>query len=175
MTSGGPAPTPPWLRPVALSTCMRVRAVGNVAGTPPASLVSWLGMRWPTEVGASTVADGRAVLCLGPTDWLLLGQAQDPSPPALGDGEPWVTADQSSALVAFAIDDPRAEDLLACVCALDFRPPRWPVNCCTRTRMAGVAVVLWKQSAVRWLILTAAGYSEYLPQALAAAGPSRDA
>jgi sarcosine oxidase subunit gamma len=155
------------MRRVVLGACsiIRVQSWNSEALVPPA-ITEVLGVAWPQKTG--TVASGRAyVLCLGPTDWLVL--AVDP------DAILWVhrlsaafqdstfrVINVSDALVRIQLEGPEVRDLLAKGCSLDLHPPLFPPGRAARTRFAGMPVIVRCTDACSFELLVTQSYADFL-------------
>jgi sarcosine oxidase subunit gamma len=154
-------------------TLIRVQTWDLQAAVPPAAERS-LGIAWPRETG--TVARGRAeVLCIGPTDWLVI--AIDSDPAALLQqlaqafrGSTFRASDVSQALTRIEIDDPEARMLLSKGCALDMHPSRFPPGRCARTRFAGMPAIVRCARELTFECIVATSFRDYLFSWLSDAG-----
>jgi sarcosine oxidase, subunit gamma len=132
----------------------------------PAKVEQALGVVWPHDSGA--VACGRAaILCIGPTDWLVI--ASDPDAAALLDwfeeafeGSAFRATNVSQALARIKIDGPAARLLLAKGCSLDLHPPRFAPGRCTRTRLAGMPVIVRCTQPSTFECIVTSSYGDYL-------------
>jgi sarcosine oxidase, subunit gamma len=143
----------------------------NSAATPPSSIEILLQVAWPTITG--TVASGRAdILCIGPTDWLLL--AIDPDASALlqrldeaSDASDFRATNVSQTLARIRIEGPEVRDLLAKGCSLDLHPPLFPPGRAARTRFAGMPVIVRCTGAAAFDLIVTRSYLDYLMSWLA--------
>jgi heterotetrameric sarcosine oxidase gamma subunit len=144
---------------------------------PPAPIGRLLGLDWPLQVGE--VAQGQAdvdVICIGPTDWLVLSQAEvDPNRLVQAIEETlqescFRATDVSSALVRIRINGAAARALLAKACALDVSSPSLAPGRASRTLVAGLAVVLRCLEPTVFECIAPRSYSDYLLSWLADAG-----
>jgi sarcosine oxidase subunit gamma len=125
-----------------------------------------LGAAWPDKTG--TVVTGRAeVICVGPTDWLLL--AGDPDATswlerinAAFQGSTFRATDVSQALTRIQIGGPEVRDLLAKGCSLDLHPPLFPPGHAARTRFAGMPVVVCCTGTSAFELIVTRSYTNYL-------------
>jgi sarcosine oxidase, subunit gamma len=155
---------------------MRSRATGSCSiirvqtwdsqARAPAAIEDLLGIVWPREIGA--VAGGVAdVICVGPTDWLVL--AGDPDATAwlnrLGaafQGSTFRATNVSQALVRIQVEALEVRDLLAKGCALDLHQPMFPPGRSARTRFAGMPVIICCTGTFRFELLVTVSYTDYL-------------
>ena len=103
----------------------------GVRGEPPPG--------FPVEPNTTAEVDGRAVLWLGPDEWLVLGATEADFPDAAA------AVDVSANRVAFELSGDDAADVLAQGCSLDldrFEPGR-----CAQTLLARAQVILYRPRA----------------------------
>ena len=141
----------------------------QINAPPPAEAEQLLGSKWQSAVG-TVVALGDAdtqLLCMGPTDWLLLAPAHgiDRRLPALTAAlaaSLYRVTNVSSALTRLGLTGPHARTVLSKVCALDMHAVAFPAGRCARTRLAGIPVVLHCQDSDAFEAIVAASYRDYL-------------
>ncbi|AJE49136.1 sarcosine oxidase subunit gamma [Celeribacter indicus] len=125
-----------------------LRARGDLAAFDAA-----LGIALPTRIGARVGATGIEAVCLGPDEWTLLvpldriGQVED-ALAALYPARPHAVTEITGREVTFAIEGPRAADLLTIGCPRDIAAI--PVGEARRTLFDGATVVLWRDAADRF-------------------------
>ena len=128
---------------------MRLAPAASTAGTDPQSV--WLGPdRWLLVSDSATPAD------------LISRCNQD-----LG-GVTHHAVDYSSALAVFRISGRNARQLLESGSGVDFRPAKFPVGTCCRTRLAQIAAVVVADAAEGYEIYIDRSYANYLSDWLAA-------
>jgi sarcosine oxidase subunit gamma len=160
------------MRSRALETCGIVRVQtwqSQVDVTSKAA--QWLGVAWPER--ACTLTNGRAdVLCIGPTDWLVL--APDPDVAWLlqalevaFDVDSFRATDLTQALARVEIEGAEVRALLAKGCSLDLHPSRYPPGHYARTRFGGMPVVVRCQRETVFECIVASSYRDYLVSWLA--------
>lgn len=110
-----------------------------------AALESIIDTKWPAAVGS--VAEGRCrVLCIGPTDWIVIGTSMEP--PALSEAMSHVATaafsavDVSAGLSRVTLRGSGVRDLLSQGCGLDLDPRMFAPGSCTRTRLMQIPAVL---------------------------------
>lgn len=144
---------------------VRVQSWDVAAGAPP-ELDEVASATWPREVGsvASGVVD---VLCIGPTEWLVIGG--EPGGVELSArlrtavvGSPFRATDLSRGLARVEVSDHDVWEFLLKGCSLDLHPDRFPVGRCARTRFAGVPTILRSHDSSRFEGIVAVSYREYL-------------
>ena len=125
-----------------------------------------LGADWPHKTG--TVVTGRAeVICVGPTDWVLLADDPDATSwleriDAAFQGSTFRATDVSRALTRLQISGPEVRDLLAKGCSLDLHPPLFPPGRVARTRFAGMPVIVWCTGTSAFDLIVTRSYTDYL-------------
>jgi sarcosine oxidase, subunit gamma len=109
------------------------------------------------------------ILCVGPSDWLVVGGPSDGAAAELCGrieaavlGSPLRATDLSQAFTVVEIEGPEAREFLLKGCSLDLHPDHFPVGRCARTRFAGVPTVLCCRGAQRFEGIVAASYREYV-------------
>ncbi len=70
--------------------------------------------------------------------------------------------DNSAGLAVFRVAGPGARDLLAADCGLDFRPQKFPVGTCCRTRLAQIAAIIAAERPEQFDIYVDRSYEAYL-------------
>jgi sarcosine oxidase subunit gamma len=138
----------------------------DVETTAPTGLEGLLGAAWPREVGAAVDAGALgAVICVGPTEWLVLGTASQPASLvelelALA-GTVFRTTDVSQALLRLHIEGNAAVSVLGKGCSLDVDLAAFAVGRATRTRLAGIPAVLWRTGAVAFDCIVTKSHGDY--------------
>jgi sarcosine oxidase subunit gamma len=149
----------------------KVRARAVLRGAALAQrLGASLGLALPARL-SSTVANDRALLWLGPDEWLLMVGTPDlPAPPAEGEGS---VVDVSHRQIGLVADGPLAALVLASGCPLDLRLTAFPVGMVARTIFHKAEIVLWRQTETRFHIEVWRSFAPYVVsqagEALAAA------
>jgi sarcosine oxidase, subunit gamma len=125
-----------------------------------------LGVAWPEEVGAT--GNGHAdILCIGPTDWLVI--ARDPDVTGLlhgleaaFEGSAFRATNVSQALTRMAIEGSDARVLLTKGTALDLDPTCFPPGRCARIRFADLPLIVRCTRMAAFELIVASSYHEYL-------------
>lgn len=125
------------------------------------------GLPLPDTVGTIAAGLGR-ILCLGPTEWLLV--SNDHSAAALcaqlateAVQQALAVVDLSDALPAVRVSGSAVRDVLSKGCGLDFHPRSFPTQRCARTRLAQIPVVIaCPQEPFSFELYAARSYSGYL-------------
>jgi sarcosine oxidase, subunit gamma len=131
----------------------------------PAALESTLGLAWPRTAG--NVATGRAdILCVGPTDWLLVSPDPDATILSMAldealEGTDFRATNLSQALSRIEISGPEIRDLLAKGCSLDLHPSLFSPGRAGRTRFAGMPVIVRCIGASAFELIVMRSYSDY--------------
>lgn len=105
------------------------------------------GVALPREACRSATSGGRTALWLGPDEWMLTAIGEDGAhvvaqlEGALGDLA-CALVDVSDRSLAFAIEGPLVETVLAAACPLDLALAAFPVGMCTRTVLAKSEITL---------------------------------
>lgn len=125
-----------------------------------------LALRWPLTTGAEASGEAVEVLCLGPTEWLILAPsgAADALLSALDNDLArtcFRATDVSSALVRIAVDNANAPLQLSTGSSLDLDLSKFPVGQCARTRLAGMPVVIRRLGAAAFECIIARSLHTY--------------
>lgn len=152
-------------RTIAPCSIMRVQS-WDVDANVPSAIDQVVKAEWPREVGA-IVSGPVDVLCIGPTDWLVIAEDTD------GDelyrtletaliGSALRVTDVSQALARIEVEGPEAREFLLQGCSLDLHPDRFPAGRCARIRFAGIPIVLRCRDASSFEEIVPASYRDYL-------------
>lgn len=139
------------------------------------SLAGLVPFPLPTNPNTTHAADGRAMLWLGPDEWLVVGAPHggedlvDELEHLLGDHHRSVV-DVSANRVAIALSGPGRLDLLARGCSLDLHPRSWNTGMCAQTMLGKAQVILFEGTDVT-TILVRTSFADYLVEWLLAAVP----
>jgi sarcosine oxidase subunit gamma len=116
----------------------------------------------------SSVADGDPrSLWIGPDHWLLISNSMK-SDSIISNCKEWLgqtlynAVDYSAALSVLRICGVNAGELLATGCGLDFRPEKFPIGMCCRTRLAQIAAVIVRETAEQFDVYIDRSYGTYL-------------
>ncbi|HKM63339.1 MAG TPA: sarcosine oxidase subunit gamma family protein [Acidisphaera sp.] len=144
-----------------LSPC--ARAVLRGGDDARAAFGAALGLTLPTAVGRVAESDSRAVMCLGPDEWLAVAPLEDPAFAALCEGEaPGCAVDVSHRQLALSVTGPFAGTLLNAGCPLDLHASAFPPGACTRTVCGKAEIVVWRRAIDRFHVETARSFAAYL-------------
>ncbi len=139
----------------------------DVGAPVPIGLEDFLGVSWPLETG--DVAAGRAsrtAMCVAPGDWLVLGQERERTAAvtelhtALA-ASSYRATDVSQLLLRMQVGGDAACAVLAKGCSLDLDTRAFGVGRATRTRLAGIPVVVWRVGNDAFECLLTRSYGEY--------------
>lgn len=170
-------------------TILRVQS-WDIRKTAPSRAEEAAGVLWPKVTG--TFARGAAeVVCVGPTDWLVLAGASGGTiagaraantnaaagtPHTAGSASVALLSalaaafqdstfritDVSQALARLQIAGPQARPLLAKACSTNVSPQAFPVGRSARTRFAGMPVVVRCLEPETFECIVSQSYREYL-------------
>ncbi len=153
-----------WLTPLAPAT----RLIFWGAAAARAAAAQTFGVPFCEQVCRARTQGPRAVLWLGPDEYLLIAPAAEPATmigaqltAALG-GISHALVDVSHRQTAVEIHGPHAQALLAGGCPLDVDPAEFPVDACTRTVFAKAEIVLWRTGAETFRLECWRSYSDYV-------------
>lgn len=106
-------------------------------------------------------------LWLGPDQWLLVSNSMTPDS-IVGNCKETLAeilhnaVDYSAGLVVLRIIGPNAGALLATGSGIDFRPEKFPIRTCCRTRLAQVAAVIVAETPEQFDVYVDRSYATYL-------------
>ena len=106
-------------------------------------------------------------LWFGPDRWLLVSSSISADSLLKNCQEALVdvlhnAVDNSAGLAVFRVAGPGARDLLAADCGIDFRPEKFPVGYCCRTRLAQIAAIIAAEGPEQFDIYVDRSYETYL-------------
>lgn len=129
-----------------------------------------LGVHVPGNPCRAFVSGERAVLWLGPDEWLLIApqaSAAIAAPLAAAlKGLPHSLVDVSHRQSALSVTGPKATTLLAAGCPLDLDADAFPVGMCTRTMLAKAEIVLWRTGVEEFRLEVWRSFVAYVSQFL---------
>lgn len=108
--------------------------------------ITFLGHALPREVGA-VVPGSIRILCLAPSEWLLVSDEQAASNIMEQAGadlaaQGAILVDTSDGLGVLSLRGAMARDVLSKGCGLDLRPRSFPAGRCARTRFAQMPMII---------------------------------
>jgi sarcosine oxidase subunit gamma len=121
----------------------------------------------PVEPGTTAARGERAVLWLGPDEWLVVGPDGDAEGIArdlqTGAGAGWVTTvDLSANRTVLELGGPRAREVLAKGCTLDLHPRGLEPGRCAQTALARAQVILEATAPDTFRIYVRGSFATYL-------------
>lgn len=125
-----------------------------------------LGLSLPQQPMAADAASGRAVLWLGPDEWLILSEAD--APPALLAAlgarldMPFSAVDVSQRQVGLVVEGPGAARLLSAGCPLDLHITAFAAGQVARTVFHKAEITLWRQGTARFHLEVGRSFAPYL-------------
>jgi len=120
-----------------------------------------LGMRPPTAPNMVASAGGKALLWLGPDEWLAIGQEAAPLREALA-GIHSSVVDVTSSRKSLVVSGERAEEILSKAATLDFNVGAFPVGSCAQTNIARTQGIIWRRSKKEFTIYVRSSFAPYL-------------
>lgn len=139
----------------------------DVGGPVPRGLEDLLGVLWPQETGEVAAGqDSRTVICLGPSDWLVLDEELHALTlvtelnGAMAETN-YRGTDVSQALLRMQISGNAACAVLGKGSSLDFDTKAFGVGRARRTRLAGIPVAVWRVGSDVFECLLTRSYGEY--------------
>jgi sarcosine oxidase subunit gamma len=126
----------------------------------------------PLEPLRAAAEGQRAALWLGPDEWLLIAEDDEPSLGAAVEtalaAVPHALVDVSHRQCAIEISGPGAARLLNAGVPLDLDLAAFPVGMATRTLLLKVEITLWRREAERFRLEVARSFAPYVAAILAA-------
>ena len=115
---------------------------------------------------------GRAALWLGPDEWLLIAEDDEPGLGAAVEtalaGRPHALADVSHRQCAIELSGPGAARLLNAGVPLDLDPEAFPVGMVARTLLLKAEITLWRRETERFRLEVARSFAPYVAAILSA-------
>lgn len=140
-----------------------LRGDAAVAGAAGAAF----GVAVPMKSGAPGTKGGRAAIWLGPDEWLLIADGEEPA--ALGatleaalKDQPHSLVDVSQRQLGVELSGPLARRALSAGCPLDLRDGPFPVGFATRTILAKSEIVLWRREARSYRVEVWRSFADYV-------------
>lgn len=123
-----------------------------------------LGVPLPVEPNTVARADERAVLWLGPHEWLVVGGCDEPRLRAAVGAEPASVVDVSAQRTVVRVAGAHSRDLLAHGCSLDLHPSRFPPGRCAQTTLAHTPVVIVPLPGDVYWVLVRSSFARHLAE-----------
>lgn len=128
-----------------------------------------LGVSLPDEAGTTTNAGDRAVLWLGPDEWLVTddrvpaGAIVPRLREAIGDAHASVV-DLSANRAVFALSGPSARDVLESGCRLDLHDRAFPPDRCAATQFVRASLYLHRVDAATYRLFVRPSFVAYVTE-----------
>ncbi|TBW34610.1 sarcosine oxidase subunit gamma [Siculibacillus lacustris] len=155
-------------RPIAAESAFVLRARGAAV----AAASSAFGLVLPEPVGATAEAAGRAALCLGPDEWLLIAPpeaAAEIVPAFAALTAPLSLVEIGDRDAALELTGPLVAEALAAEIPVDLDLAAFPVGRATRTLFGKAGVMLWRRGAERFRLAFGRSFAGYVTGRLAVA------
>lgn len=129
------------------------------------------GVDLPRRPGAAARAGERAAIWLGPDEWLLIAQGEEPAAlgaaleAALGD-HAHSLVDVSQRQIGLDVSGVQARRALSAGCPLDLRDGSFPVGFATRTMLSKSEIVLWRRGPLAYRIEVWRSFAGYVADVL---------
>jgi sarcosine oxidase subunit gamma len=109
---------------------------------------------------------GRAALWLGPDEWLLIAEGEEPEPIAASLGaalapREYSLVDVSQRQIGLELEGALLARALNAGCPLDVREVSFPVGMATRTMIAKVEAVVWRRGQKRFHVEIGRSFADY--------------
>ncbi len=129
------------------------------------------GAELPTKLGQAGEGDERAALWLGPDEWLLIAEGEDPDLLAADIEDrlgaiPHSLVDVAHRQIGLLVSGAAAARALSAGCPLDLRLSGFPVGTATRTIFDKVEIVLWRRGEATFRVEVGRSFAPYLVAAL---------
>ena len=121
---------------------------------------------------------GRAALWLGPDEWLLIAEGEEPEPIAAALGAALAPrahslVDVSQRQIGLELEGALAARALNAGCPLDLREVSFPVGMATRTMIAKAEAVVWRRGQRRFHVEIGRSFADYAATFLSEAALAR--
>ncbi|MEQ8401954.1 MAG: sarcosine oxidase subunit gamma [Roseitalea porphyridii] len=134
-----------------------------------AALSAALGVDLPTTPKASATKDSRSALWLGPDEWLVIDEKQDPAGALKSVPAPHALVDISHRNTAILVSGPAAADCINAGCPQDLTEAAFAVGAASRTVFGKAEIVLWRVKPAVYRIEVWRSFSDYVFSYLAEA------
>ena len=136
-----------------------------------AACSSAFGAELPARLGAAGKGKNCAALWLGPDEWLLIHEGDDPVmfPTRIGlalESHPYSLVDVSSRQLGLVISGANAARALSAGCPLDLDLKTFLVGMATRTIFEKAEIVLWRRGETEFQVEVWRSFAPYLVAAL---------
>ena len=129
------------------------------------------GAELPQRLGQAGEGEERAALWLGPDEWLLIVEGEDPDMLAADiedrlEAIPHSLVDVSHRQIGLVVSGSVAARALSAGCLLDLRLSAFPVGMATRTIFDKAEIVLWRRGEAAFRVEVLRSFAPYLVAAL---------
>lgn len=121
-----------------------------------------LGLTLPKKPKTSANSGGRAALWLGPDEWLVIDEEDDPNADLAGIGALCSAVDVSHRNTAILVSGLAAADCLNAGCAQDLSDQAFPVGAASRTLFGKAEIVLYRPEAETFRVEVWRSFSDYV-------------
>ena len=146
----------------------------SAAGRTRARLLDGFWRGTAAKLGPASEFEERAALWLGPDEWLLIAEAEEPDNRAFEITDkigalPHSLVDISHRQVGLVVSGALAARALSAGCPLDLRLAAFPVGMATRTIFDKAEIVLWRRGEFEFHVEVWRSFAAYLAAALSEA------
>ena len=149
---------------------------GDATSSPLASEVERIaGVAPPAAANTARAGQGGAALWLGPASWLLITRKAATSDEFIRARDAINAAggalfDVSASRIAYVVDGPRAPDVLAAGCPLDFHPREFGEDVCRQSLYGRVPALFYRRGGPpAWVVMVARSFGRDTWRSLCAA------
>lgn len=159
--------------PVAPAVRLMLRADPGMA----TRLGTSINVEVPTTPSRAATRGNRAVLWLGPDEWLILAPESDRETlplllMATASGQPISLVEVSDRQIGLTLTGRRVEEALNVACPLPLDARAFPPGKCTRTLFGKAEIVLWRPAASMFVIEVQRSFAPYVAALLAESAAS---
>lgn len=133
-----------------------------------AACESVLGARPPTAANTVAFHVGRAILWLGPDEWLLIDSKSGTVPVLISElhtalaGIHSAVVDVTSSRKVLVVSGGRAEEIMSRAATLDFSLQAFPVGSCAQTNIARTQGIIHRVGAEEFVLYVRSSFAAYL-------------
>lgn len=136
------------------------------------SLSKALGVAPPKTPKSSVTSGSRSALWLGPDEWLIVDEKNDPSADLAAVKALHSAVDISHRNTAIIVSGERAADIINAGCPQDLSLAAFPIGACSRTILGKAEIVLWRTKRHEFRVEVWRSFSTYAFELLATAAKS---
>lgn len=127
-----------------------------------AAVSKGLGINLPTKPKSSARAGARAVLWLGPDEWMVIEEGErDPLADLERAKTLYAAVDISHRNTAILVTGPKAADVVNAGCPQDLSVEAFPAGACSRTVLGKIEIVLYRMAEDTFRIECWRSFSDY--------------